>query len=475
MRMMRINLIPVFIIIASIFVSFLIVQAKTAQEIVFPIKELGNCKDKISCRNFCDVKENMIPCVNFAEQQGLISKEEAKRAKQFARMGEGPAGCKSKEECEAYCDDTAHIEECLDFAEKNGLISPDELEEGRKVAKALAEGVQTPGGCKNKKQCEAYCDDPEHGEECLAFAEKTGFLPQEELNDARKAIKAMRSGIKPPGNCRGKKQCDTYCSQSEHMEECFNFAEKAGFIPSEEVEMARKMMPLMIRGEMPGGCKSKEECNAYCSNETHGEECVNFALKTGLMKPEDAEMFRKTGGRGPAGCRGKEECEAFCNDPANQEACMNFAQEHGLIPEEKIQEMKEGVQKLKEGIQMAPSEVQECIKSIMGTEILEKIKAGTLMPGPQIGDQMKVCFEKIMSLMPPTPLQEQGEREKQDMPLPMPPMQQMLPEQILPEGVMMIPERIKIPEEYKQMIPPPAEILPHQLLPLPSNLSSTTP
>ena len=52
-----------------------------------------------------------------------------------------------------------------------------------------------------------------------------------ELEEAKKAAKAMMSGVKPPGNCKGKNQCDTYCSDSSHMEECLNFAEKSRFYP----------------------------------------------------------------------------------------------------------------------------------------------------------------------------------------------------------------------------------------------------
>jgi hypothetical protein len=114
------------------------------------------------------------------------------------------------------------------------------------------------------------------------------------------------------------------------------------------------------------------------------------------MKPEEAEMFKKTGGKGPGDCKGKEQCEAFCNNPDNQEICFNFAKEHGLMPAEEIEKMKEGMTKLKEGMQMAPLEVQECLKSTVGTEILDKIQAGELTPGPQIGDSVRKCFEQFM-------------------------------------------------------------------------------
>ena len=104
----------------------------------------------------------------------------------------------------------------------------------------------------------------------------------EELEEAKKAAKAISSGIKPPGNCRGKAQCDVYCSDSSHMEECLNFAEAAGFIPQEEAAMARKIMPLMMKGEMPGGCKSKDQCESYCEDGEHAENAPLLPSKPDL-------------------------------------------------------------------------------------------------------------------------------------------------------------------------------------------------
>ncbi|MDI6883426.1 MAG: hypothetical protein QMC93_03125 [Patescibacteria group bacterium] len=389
------SLISVSIILVGVFISFLIIQAQ-ALDITYPVEELGNCQNKQECRVYCDKPENIIACVNFAQAHNLISPEEAERARAFAEMGEGPGGCKSKEECETYCDRQENMDICLEFAERNNLISPEELQKAKQIAKAIKEGAQLPGGCRGKEQCEQYCNNLEHIEECFAFAEKAGFIPAEELEEARKGMMAMKSGLKPPGNCRGKKQCEQYCSEPSHREECLNFAVAAGFIPEVETEMARKMMPLMMAGEMPGGCKSKEECKVYCADESHLEECANFALKAGLMKPEEAELFKKTGGKGPGGCQGKEQCEAFCNDSTNQETCFNFAKENGLIPQEEIEKMKEGMARLKEGLEMAPAEVLECLKSTVGPEILDKIRAGTLTPGPQIGDQVRNCFEQFM-------------------------------------------------------------------------------
>lgn len=381
------------ILALACFVSFSIVaNALTETDIVYPIAELNNCKDKTECKTFCNNPDNIRPCVDFAERYNLLSKDELKKARVVINVGSGPGGCKGKDECEQFCEDTVNIEACLDFAQKNDLMSSEEIEEGKKVAKALKEGTSLPGGCKNKTSCEAYCEDPSNMEECITFAEKAGFLPPEELEEAKKVAKAMASGVRPPGNCRGKAQCEEYCSNPDNMEACMDFAVKAGMMPPEEVEQARKIIPLMKQGQMPGGCRSKTSCEAYCQDETHLQECGDFAIKAGFMKPEEAELFKKTGGKGPGGCKGKNECEQFCNDSANQEACFGFAKEHGLIPPDQLQNLEEGTKLLKEQMGNLPPEVAECLSS-SGINI-EKIQSGQ-MPGPQVGEQMRSCFEKF--------------------------------------------------------------------------------
>src|SRR3989338_4698512 len=75
-----------------------------AQDIQFPVKELGNCQDKSSCKSYCDKPENAKACVNFAEKNNLMSKEEVETAKKFIAAGnKGPGGCSGKNECETYC------------------------------------------------------------------------------------------------------------------------------------------------------------------------------------------------------------------------------------------------------------------------------------------------------------------------------------------------------------------------------------
>lgn len=379
--------------------------AQTATDIQYPVSELGNCQNEAACRAYCDKPENIRVCVNFAEKHNLMSGEEIEMAKKFIAAGaKGPGGCLGKEACEEYCNNISYIDECVAFAEKNNLMSPKELAEAKKVQAAIKRGVKPPP-CGNKKQCDVYCSEPEHIEECITFAEAAGFIPPEELGEARKVLAAVKRGVKAPP-CRGKDECDIYCSEPEHMEVCMNFAIEAGFMDERERGESQKVLAAIKKGVKPPPCRGKEQCDVYCAEENHFEECMKFAEAAGFMTPEEAEMARKTGGKGPAGCRSRKECEAFCNNPDNQETCFNFAKEHGMIPEEDLRKMEEGKQRFQESLNQAPPEVLDCLNSSVGTEQMEKFKSGAVMPPREIGDKMRECFEKFGAA--PGPLSPQG-------------------------------------------------------------------
>jgi hypothetical protein len=351
---MKIKFFIIFITALIIAGSFLLVHQTLAQNpetagaasIQYPVKELGNCADKKACKAYCDKSEHMEACFDFAGKNNLMSKNEISTAKKFVAAGnKGPGGCKGKDGCETYCNDIDHIDECVAYAEKNDMIPPEKLSEAKKVQAAIKRGVKPPP-CKNKEACDSYCEDPNHMEECVTFGIEAGFIQGKELEDSQKMLAAIKKGVKPP-RCQGKEECDAYCGQDEHFDECANFAEAAGF-----------------------------------------------------MSAEEATMARKTKGKGPGGCKGKDTCEAFCNNPDNQETCFNFAKENGLIPEEDLKRMEEGKQQFKESLNQAPSEVKDCLNSAFGLEMMEKFKSGAAMPPREIGNQMRQCFEKVMPMPP---------------------------------------------------------------------------
>lgn len=386
-------ILSVFIITAALFISyFLVAQALTEADVVFPIAELGNCQDKDECKIYCDESENLDACINFAERYNLMPTEEIRQARKFGQIGVGPGGCTDKNSCDTYCNDITHMDECISFAEAHGLMSREELKEAKKVQAAVARGIIPPAGCNTKESCDIYCSDPEHMEECIEFAVSAGLMLQDELEEAKKVLAVIKKGVKQPA-CYSKEECDIYCSEPGHMEECMEFAVAAGFMSPDEAEENKKMFKAIEKGIKPPACRGEEECNIYCSQEEHMEECMEFAVAAGLMTTQEAEMSRKTGGKGPGDCKSKEECDVFCE--ANIETCFDFAKEHGMISEEDLRQTEEGKQQLLEEFTNAPPEVKECLNSILSIGLIEKLKAGTAMPSREIGDAMNSCFKII--------------------------------------------------------------------------------
>lgn len=337
--------------------------------IIFPIVELGDCTSKKECRAYCDSAVHMEECVLFAESHGLINKDEANRAKKFTkevRARTGPGKCDSPQGCRAYCEDITHIDECVAFAEKHDF-GGEEYKQGKKLNQFLKGGGTMPGGCTSRVSCEAYCSNFSHAEECYVFAEKSGIAGDDD-DSVDKDL--QDEGMGRPG------------------------VHREGGMPSRE--QMKKLVELVTKGETPGKCQSKNECESYCRVEEHMDECTTFAEKMGFMGKEDVERakrFRSQGG--PGGCKTQEECDKFCNTLENRGICFAFAEENNLISKEELARMKDGMVRMRAGLDNAPKEVRECLKSSLGETIITDIQSGTMVPGPEIGERMRGCFEKF--------------------------------------------------------------------------------
>jgi len=323
------SILGIGLVVASLIVTNNAFAQTDPSTVQFPIAELGNCKDKDSCKTYCDDTSNTDACLAFAEKNNLMSQDEISVAKKFTAAGsKGPGGCTGKEACQTYCDNTSHIDECVAFAEKTGMLSADQLAEAKQVQAAIAKGVKPPA-CNGKKECDTYCEDPSHMKECVAFGEAAGFIKGKDLEDAKKVLTAVENGATPPA-CKGKKECDTYCSDRTHIEACMTFAQAAGLMTPEEAQNSEKMLAAIKKGVLPPNCSGKEGCDTYCAEPAHTDECIQFSVAAGFMTDKEAEMAKKTGGKGPGGCVGKDACDAFCGDQANQQTCMDFAKENGF-------------------------------------------------------------------------------------------------------------------------------------------------
>ena len=293
----------------------------------------GGCRGR-TCQQYCADPAHEEECFEFAAANGFISKSEAKKIREFKKKFEqGPGGCRGEQECRTYCDDPAHIDECVSFGEEHGFI---DKEQARIVKKTIGKG---PGGCKGADECRAYCEDLSHQSACIDFAVENDLMTLDEAQRARKL-----AGKTGPGGCRGD-QCRDFCDQPGNEEACLEFAEREGVIPKEELARAKKFMAASREGG-PGGCRGIQ-CRDYCEDAAHRDECFGFAKNQGLITKEEERQFEagskieevvKTSG-GPGGCRSDDECQAYCTDPSHVEECVAFGATHGGVPPEAAREM----------------------------------------------------------------------------------------------------------------------------------------
>ena len=182
---------------------------------------------------------------------------------------------------------------CGEFAVKNGLANKNEVEEGLKIFESFVSRPQINfDNCRNNPES---CRD---------------FIPEELRKDFDSEIKIYEimkdeMGFDPI-------ECERAQFDLEVGKKCFEGSKKAlpklkelsGQYPEakriiSEIEFGVNMGTEHFEKEDqfgrvfenqggPGGCKSTEECFAYCNDPAHGAECISFGAKHEVFKGDEA-------------------------------------------------------------------------------------------------------------------------------------------------------------------------------------------
>lgn len=327
--------------LALLLIVFASVAGAQVSAVSFPIAELGNCGSKAECHAYCDDLANVSACVAFAESNGLMDAKEAKAAKEFSRLGgKGPGGCTSKDACEAFCEDTKNMRQCLAFARQSGLMDTKELEEAEKVASYLEQGGSLPGGCRNGRECKAYCESGEHTDECMQFALSAGFMSE------REAELFKKTGGTGPGGCRGS-ACKTFCDSEANREQCIAFALEHDLMTQEERQMMEEGRAKAMEAleQAPPGVIS----------------CIEAALGAGKV----SQLRRGEGFAGP--------------------------QLGEVLPRCMRDIMGDGSR----GPFGPGTDATECLRTVFGEDFQEKMQRGELDPGAH-DDEIRDCMQAKM-------------------------------------------------------------------------------
>lgn len=284
----------------------------------------GNCKSKDECKAYCDDATHQEECISFGEKNGFMTKEEADQARKFANRA-GPGGCKG-EECKTYCDDQSHRQECFQFAKDNGLISGEEADRAEKFMKISEQGG--PGGCKGE-ECRTYCDEVSHHEECFKFAKDNGLVSKEDEQQFEVGQK-LGDTIKQsggPGGCKNEDECRAYCGDPGHVEECVAFGSAHAGISQDQ---ARRMLQQFTEQKFQSQGqfappKELEDLQQQSEQKFQQFRQLEQQFRGPQMQPMEQQgqgQIQPQQFRGPGGCTSPETCIKYCSD--NPEKCFNF-------------------------------------------------------------------------------------------------------------------------------------------------------
>ena len=189
---------------------------------------------------------------------------------------------------------------CGDFAVRNGFARQEDVEEGLK----LLESFTQRGGSVDFRTCERD------------FNACRDYLPENrkgEFEVMRQISEIMRAeiGFNP-------EECDKGQFNPEIGKRCFEGAKRAlpkieslasvspeaqrlvfeikGHIAEGEQNSQRQQeIERVVRDSSgPGGCRTPEECSRYCSDSSHGPECIAFGARYQVFEGQDAvERFQR--------------------------------------------------------------------------------------------------------------------------------------------------------------------------------------
>lgn len=308
-------------------------SAAAAQNLSYPIAELGYCRDAKECYLYCEIPENKPACWSYGKYvlgarvlgQHTEADQEA-RARELgitfpiAELG----NCANVSECRAYCERPENRDACFEFARKKG-IGPPSASEINEQRGALLSRAKTELGCTSFESCKLYCE--QNMDRCMEFARK--HAPPEVRQEVEKSHQMLEQAKRELG-CTSIQSCSSYCSNPNNAERCIQFAKKHA--PPEAREQMVKAEEMMQRAKQSLGCDSFSSCQAFCQNPQNSEKCARFAQeqappeirqKMQKFREKAIEQAREYG----LPCDSVESCKTYCADNPNQ--CQQFSTPDG--------------------------------------------------------------------------------------------------------------------------------------------------
>jgi hypothetical protein len=293
----------------------------SAQKAIYPISELGSCRDAKECFFYCQIPEHKPACWSYGTYnmpQVLGESTENVEAKveadvkaagvtfPIAQLG----NCANTTECHTYCAQPANQQACAEFARHKGLGKY--KQEKEKIDKAKIEL-----GCDSIASCISYCQNPDNVTKCRAFAQK---YASQDVKVVEQKQQELVQKAKETLGCTSVDSCKTFCEDINNKEKCRAFA-KANLEEIPQAQKAKEEIIKKAKEVLP--CNSVETCKTYCDNVANRDTCTEFARK---VVPTAVKEYLIPTIKATLNCTSVDECRKLCELPENKEKCQQFTQ-----------------------------------------------------------------------------------------------------------------------------------------------------
>lgn len=131
--------------------------------------------------------------------------------------------------------------------------------------------------------------------------------------------------VKELGNCNSILNCEAFCDKEENQQVCTDFAKTKGLHQESTLVSDEDKFLKLAQKEL--GCKSQDECMAFCDAKDNWRICADFAKRNGLDGGGVAQMEEAMQ---QLGCNSPKSCMDYCSNPLNMPKCMQTFKNAGF-------------------------------------------------------------------------------------------------------------------------------------------------
>lgn len=289
-------------------IIFSLVGTSFAQQIQYPIAQLGNCRDSQECFYYCEIPRNTPVCWSYGKYilhkdvLGDATKSPDQIAKDhgitfpIAELG----NCNSPQECMQYCNIPANQQACSDFGHKKGLIQENTSTQQSVDESKIVADAKTQLGCNSKDTCMAFCNDPANQQKCQQFAQSEGLNQNhnDQQNTPQPSIPpTVFQATKQELGCDSETTCMDYCNNPDHYQKCQQFAQEHNLMQQQNQqgqEQQREQQHAAPSGaSSPPPCADQASCMQWCKD--NPDKCSLPKQQSNQNQPYNQNQYHGNG------------------------------------------------------------------------------------------------------------------------------------------------------------------------------------